>query len=90
MNINELYSIFKQQPLICIDSRKSIQGAIFFALKGKSFNGNRYALKAIQNGCCYAIIDEEKYKTEKNTILVENVLETLQKLAQFWIIQSEK
>ena len=83
MNINELYSIFKQQPLICIDSRKSIQGAIFFALKGKSFNGNRYALKAIQNGCCYAIIDEEKYKTEKNTILVENVLETLQKLAQF-------
>jgi UDP-N-acetylmuramoyl-tripeptide--D-alanyl-D-alanine ligase len=83
MNIDKLYSVFTQQPLICTDSRKSIQGAIFFALKGENFNGNRYALKAIQDGCRFAIIDEEEYKTDQNTILVENALETLQKLAQF-------
>ena len=83
MNIDKLYSIFKQQPLICTDSRKIIQGAIFFALKGENFNGNKYALKAIQDGCRFAIIDEEEYKTGKNTILVKNALETLQKLAQF-------
>ena len=83
MNIDKLYSIFKQQPLICTDSRKVIQGAIFFALKGENFNGNEYALKAIQDGCRFAIIDEEEYKTDQNTILVENALETLQQLAQF-------
>lgn len=83
MNINKLYSIFKQQPLICTDSRKIIQGAIFFALKGENFNGNEYALKAIKDGCRFAIIDEEKYKKGQNTILVEDALETLQQLAQF-------
>ena len=80
MNIDKLYSIFKQQPLICTDSRKIIQGAIFFALKGEKFNGNKYALKAIQDGCRFAIIDEKKYKTDDDTILVEDALETYNNL----------
>ena len=83
MNIDKLYSIFKQQPLICTDSRRIIQGAIFFALKGKNFNGNKYALKAIQDGCRFAIVDEKEYEADQNTILVEDALETLQQLAQF-------
>ena len=83
MNIKKLYSIFKQHPIVCTDSRKIIQGAIFFALKGEKFNGNKYALKAIQDGCRFAIIDEKEYETGQNTILVEDVLETLQQLAQF-------
>ena len=83
MNINKLYAIFKQESLICTDSRKVIQGAIFFALKGENFNGNKYALKAIQDGCRFAIIDEEEYKISPNTILVKDALETLQQLAQF-------
>lgn len=83
MNINKLYSIFKQHPIVCTDSRKIRNGSIFFALKGENFNGNKYALKAIQDGCRFAIIDEEKYKTGQNTILVEDALETLQQLAQF-------
>ena len=83
MNINELYSIFKKHPKICTDSRKIINGAIFFALKGETFNGNKYALDAIKNGCHIAIIDEKKYKTNDKIIVVENVLTTLQELAQF-------
>ena len=83
MNIDKLYSIFKQRPIVCTDSRKIIQGAIFFALKGEKFNGNQYALKTIQDGCRFAIIDEKEYKISKNMILVEDALETLQQLAQF-------
>jgi len=83
MNINKLYSIFKQHPIVCTDSRKIRRGAIFFALKGENFNGNKYALKAIQDGCHFAIIDEKEYETNQNTILVEDALETLQQLAQF-------
>ena len=83
MNIINLYSLFKKHPFICTDSRKIIKGSVFFALKGDNFNGNQYALKAIQDGCSYAIIDEETYNTHQNTILVDDVLVTLQELATY-------
>ncbi len=65
------------------DTRKIRKGSIFFALKGDSFNGNSFALNALENGAGYAVIDEEKYNIHPNTILVSNVLETLQKLANY-------
>lgn len=83
MNTLKLYSIFNKNPLICTDSRKTIPNSMFFALQGENFNGNKYALKAIENGCSYAIIDDKKYQIHPNTILVKNVLETLQKLATY-------
>ena len=72
-----------QNPCICTDSRKIRKGAIFFALKGENFNGNKFALKAIQDGCSYAIIDEKDYDTHQNTILVDDALAPLQKLATY-------
>jgi len=81
MDIKNIYSIFKQYPCICTDSRKITKGAIFFALKGGNFNGNEYASKAIKEGCAYAIVDEKEYATDVKVILVDNVLKTLQKLA---------
>ena len=83
MKIKELYAIFTKNPVICTDSRKIIQGSIFFSLKGENFNGNKYALQAIKNGSSYAIIDEKKYKKNSQTILVNNVLNTLQELATY-------
>ena len=56
---------------------------LFFALKGAYFNGNEFAHEALKNGASYAIIDEKKYNTDRTTILVDNVLETLQKLANY-------
>ena len=82
MNIQNLYSIFKEHSTICTDSRKIKEKSIFFALKGENFNGNEYALKAINDGCSYAIIDEEDFNTHPNTILVKDVLTTLQELAR--------
>jgi len=82
MNINKLYSIFKQHPIVCTDSRKITQGAIFFALKGDNFNGNEFAKKAINEGCAFAVIDELKSLDEK-FILVDDVLHTLQELAKY-------
>ena len=41
------------------DSRNCPEGSIFLALKGESFNGNKFALQALEKGCAYAIIDEE-------------------------------
>ena len=83
MNIKELYKIYKKNPIICTDSRKIIEKGIFFALKGKNFDGNKFAQSAISQGCSYAIIDDKKFINNKNTkiILVQDVLETLQLLA---------
>jgi len=83
MSISELYSMYKKHPTICTDSRKITKEAIFFALKGENFNGNEFAEKAIKNGCSYAIIDEKDYDTHQNTILVDDALATLQKLATY-------
>jgi len=83
MNIKNLYSIFKEHSTICTDSREIKEKSIFFALKGENFNGNEYALKAINDGCSYAIIDEIEYNTHPNTILVDDTLKTLQEIATY-------
>ena len=83
MEIKKIYALFKQHSSICTDSRENTKGGIFISLKGENFNGNKYALKAIQNGCSYAIVDEKKYDVHQNTILVNNALKTLQDLATY-------
>lgn len=83
MNITELYQLYTQTYLVDTDTRKIRKGSLFFALKGDNFNGNEFAAEAIKSGASYAVIDEEKYNTLPNAIMVGNVLETLQKLANF-------
>ena len=83
MKIEKLYQLFQETKSICTDSRKAKKNTLFFALKGENFNGNQFVEKAINCGCSFAIIDEKKYAINKKTILVENVLETLQDLANF-------
>ena len=83
MEIKEIYKLFQQHSTICTDSRKITNGAMFISLRGENFNGNKYALKAIQDGCSYAIVDEKEYDVHQNTILVNNAQETLQQLALF-------
>lgn len=81
MSILELYEIFKQNPVITTDSRNCPENSLFFALKGERFNGNHYAKDTIKNGCSYAFVDEKEFADGKKIIYVDNVLETLQKLA---------
>ena len=79
--INELYKVFCQHPTITTDSRVCPKGSLFFALKGDSFNGNKFALMALEKGCQYAIVDEQEQALDNRFILVDNVLTTLQQLA---------
>lgn len=81
--IPALYTIFQQYPVVCTDSRNITPNCIFFALKGENFNGNIYAKDALEKGAAFAIIDEEASVSSERTILVENVLETLQQLANY-------
>lgn len=82
MNILELYDIFLKYPKICIDSRSAEENSIFFAIKGKNFNGNEFAEEALIN-CEYAIVDEKKYCKNKKCILVNDALNALHALAAY-------
>lgn len=82
MTIPELHQIFLKHPEVCTDTRKINPGAVFFALKGDNFNGNVFAQKAVEQGCSYAVIDEPAFAFEKS-ILVNDVLQTLQELAAY-------
>jgi len=82
MNIPELYEIYKKYPSIQTDTRKLKKGDIFFSLKGPQFNGNEFAQKAIGEGAAYAVIDEKEFAMPARTILVDDVLVTLQQLAR--------
>lgn len=81
MTISELYELYLHNPKVTTDSRNCPFGSIFFALKGENFDGNQYASKALDSGCAYAVIDNPDYITGYRTILVDNVLKTLQQLA---------
>ncbi|MGE5317766.1 MAG: UDP-N-acetylmuramoyl-tripeptide--D-alanyl-D-alanine ligase [Chloroflexota bacterium] len=82
--VGELLNIFKTHHWLCTDSRNVLPGSIFFALKGDNFNGNVFALKALENGASYAVIDEEDKYIDNRTLLVDNVLESLQSLASLY------
>ena len=82
MNTEELYAIYLEHPVVTTDSRNCPEGSIFFALKGETFDGNQYALQALEKGCAYAVVDNPVIaKQDERLILVPDVLKALQQLA---------
>lgn len=82
MQISELYKIFTECGTVTTDSRNCPEGSLFFALKGASFDGNRFATMALEKGCAYAVVDEKEYATDERCILVDDCLATLKALAR--------
>ena len=80
--MEELYGFYLKYPHVQTDSRKVKSGEIFFALKGENFNGNAFAAQALEQGAAYAVVDETAYAINEKTILVDDVLTTLQSLAR--------
>ena len=81
MTIEAIYKLYIKHYLVDTDTRSIRKNTLFFALKGENFNGNKFAEEALKRGASYAIVDEKEFQTNKNIILVDNVLKTLQKLA---------
>jgi UDP-N-acetylmuramoyl-tripeptide--D-alanyl-D-alanine ligase len=83
MKIEELYQLYLQYPSVKTDTRKLEKNDLYFALKGPNFNGNEFALKALESGAAKAIIDDARFEVKDKTILVDDVLTTLQQLANY-------
>jgi UDP-N-acetylmuramoyl-tripeptide--D-alanyl-D-alanine ligase len=85
MDIKELYQLYRQHPCITTDSRNCPEGSIFLALKGDKFNGNDYALQALEKGCNYAIVSEAPLSSpegDPRLIVVDDTLQTFKDLAR--------
>ncbi|SEA44119.1 UDP-N-acetylmuramoyl-tripeptide--D-alanyl-D-alanine ligase [Prevotella sp. tc2-28] len=82
MDIKELYKLYQQHPCITTDSRNCPEGSIFLALRGESFDGNKYALQALEKGCSYAIVDEDIDEPSSRLLKVDDCLQTFKDLAR--------
>ncbi len=69
--------------MVTTDSRDCPEGSVFVALKGTSFNGNKFAAAALEKGCAWAVVDEAEHAGGEHTILVDDCLKTLQQLARY-------
>ncbi len=60
MRINDLYKKYTEcGGKVSTDSRAIRGGEMFFALKGENFDGNAYALKALDAGAKYAVVSRD-------------------------------
>ena len=83
MKIRDLHQLFLKSKGVTTDTRSLTPSTLFFALKGENFNANNFALQALDSGASYCIIDEVQTPMNERFILVDNVLQTLQELANF-------
>jgi UDP-N-acetylmuramoyl-tripeptide--D-alanyl-D-alanine ligase len=83
MEIEVLYLKYKESNSISTDTRKLSKDCMYFALKGDNFDGNKFITQAFESGAKYCVIDNENSLINKNCILVDDVLTTLQQLATY-------
>jgi UDP-N-acetylmuramoyl-tripeptide--D-alanyl-D-alanine ligase len=83
ISLIELYQKYRECSGVSTDTRKIPSGAMFFALKGPNFDANAFAMQAIEKGAKYAVVDDKNLSINENLLLVDDVLETLQNLANY-------
>ena len=86
MQIIDIYGKFKECWAVTTDTRTLKGGEMFFALKGENYDGNEYALKALEAGARYAVVNassEVASSGDPRLVVVEDTLKTLQELARW-------
>ena len=81
--MDRFFDLFYQSTGVFTDSRNVLQGGMFIALKGASFDGNLFARECIENGANFAIVDRKEIADNKSIFYVIDCLVFLQKLANF-------
>lgn len=79
--IEKLYQIYLAHPCICTDTRNISPDSLFFCLKGENFDGNQFALNALEQGAAYTVTQRADLSGHDRCIVVDDTLATLQKLA---------
>lgn len=87
MTIPQIYALFTSCNGVTTDTRTLKGGEMFFALKGENFDGNEYALKALEAGAAYAVVNADSAVAQQSDdarlLRVEDTLKALQELARW-------
>ncbi len=84
LTIPALYACFKASSKVNTDSRTIGPGELYFALRGPRFDGNAFALQALEKGAAYAVVDRDFEGDDDPRILrVEDSEASLQALASY-------
>ncbi len=87
MNIKDIYIKYKEcGGKVTTDSRAIRGGEMFFALKGENFDGNDYAVRALEAGAKYAVVSRvlaAPADLADRLIPVDDTLVALQALARW-------
>lgn len=82
-SISDLYDLYRAHPRISTDTRHIEPGSIFFALRGATFDGNRFAAEALEKGAAAAVADDPAAAAaDSRILLVGDTLRALQELAR--------
>ena len=84
MYIEKLYKSFLSSSGVNTDSRTVAPGQVFFALKGETFDGNLYALQALEKGAVCAVVNEDSEAAasgDPRIVAVPDTLAALKELA---------
>lgn len=82
-SISDLYTLFRRHPRVSTDTRRIEPGSIFFALRGATFDGNRFVNEALAKGAAWAVADDPAAAgTDARVLVVDDTLRTLQELAR--------
>ena len=90
----------KESLLVSTDTRTLPAGCVFFALHGERFDGNKFALQALEHGASLVVIDDPeifaaysssplasspyRLSPDNHLLLVEDTLLALQDFARAW------
>lgn len=79
--MSALYDIYLKHRSISTDTRSIAPGSLFFALRGASFDGNRFAAEALEKGAAIAVVDDPSVAVDERYFVVDDTLRALQELA---------
>ncbi len=82
MNLETIYKTFSEKGLsVSIDTRTIKPGDVFFALRGENFDGNKFALEALEKGASFCISENRDMPMDERCLLVNDPLKALQDFA---------
>ena len=79
--IEKIHEAYLSHPKICTDTRNIQADSLFFCLKGENFDGNTFALQALEAGAAYVVTNRQDLKGNDRCFVVDDTLATLQQLA---------
>ena len=82
MSIEELYQNFVQSDGVSIDTRTILKNQIFFAISGPNFDGNKFAVQAMEKGALLSVVSDESIAHKKGMVYFQNPMKVLQDLAK--------